>query len=221
MKLFAKKFTKELLHRSPIRRFFFPGHAYNFTAPQLCFLCQCVEETRSVAGGIAEVGCSNGATTVFLNNYLDAQGITKDYVALDTFSGFVAEDVRVEVDARGKKVSHFAEFQSNKQAWFDATLRQNNITRVRSIATDVNNYDLATLGPLSFVLLDVDLYRPIKKSLPELYRVTQPGGIIVVDDCTTADVRWDGADQAYKEFMQSIGQPPVVMHRKLGVIRKT
>jgi len=45
---------------------------------------------------------------------------------------------------------------------------QNAITRVKSIEADVNQYDLRTLGPLSFCLLDVDLYRPIRKSLKEL-----------------------------------------------------
>ena len=99
-------------------------------------------------------------------------------------------------------------------------MQHNNIFRVRSIETDLNKYDLTTLGPLSFVLLDVDLYRPMKKSLPELYEALTPDGIIVVDDCSSADIRWDGSDQAYKEFMMEIDRSPQIIHGKLGIIRK-
>jgi O-methyltransferase len=215
------KFVKEAQFNSPLRRYFFPRYAYNFTPPQLSFLCQCIEETRNLTGGIAEVGCFDGSATVFLNKYMDAKGIEKDYVAVDTFCGFVAEDIRVEVDQRGKSRTMFNGFQSNKKKWFDGTMRQNGITRVRSIQADVNEFDLKSLGPLSFCLLDVDLYRPIKKSLGELYEILVQGGIMVVDDCDATVELWDGADQAYKEFMAERHQPILIVHNKLGQIRKS
>jgi O-methyltransferase len=214
------KFVKEAQFQSPLRRYFFPRYAYNFSPPQLNFLCQCIEETAHLDGSIAEVGCFDGSATVFLNKYMDAKGIEKNYFAVDTFSGFVPEDIRVEVDERGKSRSMFNGFQSNKKKWFDGTMRQNGVTRVHSIQADVNEYDLTTLGPLSFCLLDVDLYRPIRKSLGELYEMLIPGGIIVVDDCDVSVERWDGADQAYKEFMKERNQPINIVHGKLGQIRK-
>ena len=60
-------------------------------------------------------------------------------------------------------------------------MQDNGITRVTSTQADVNKFDLRTLGPLSFVLFDVDLYRPMKKGLPELYEMLSPGGIMVLD----------------------------------------
>jgi SAM-dependent methyltransferase len=180
-----------------------------------------VERTREIPGAIAEVGCASGSSTVFLNKYMDAQGIEKPYFALDTFSGFVAEDVQFEVEKRGKARNFFNGFQANKKKWFDATMHSNAITRVRSIEVDVNRYDLTELGAFSFVLLDVDLYRPSRKALPELYRALSPGSIMVVDDCDATNVRWDGADQAYKEFMRDIEKPAEIVHHKLGVVRKT
>jgi O-methyltransferase len=214
------KFVKGIKYHSPFRKDFFPNFYYNFTAPQLCFLCQCLEDTRHVAGAIAEIGCANGYTTVFLNKYLDAQNIQKNYYAIDTFSGFVAGDIELEVAERDKTADMFTEFQVNKKKWFDATMRLNHIARVRSIETDVNRYDLATLGPLAFALLDVDLYRPIKKALPELYRVLSPDGIMVVDDCDSRHVQWDGSYQAYKEFMIEKDRSPQIIHGKLGIIKK-
>lgn len=215
-----RKFFKDIQFYSPWRRYFFPRYSYNFTPPQLIFLCNCIEETKNVAGSIAEVGCANGRTTVFLNKYMSAQEIEKKYYALDTFSGFVEEDIQFEVNNRNKNRKLFKHFRLNKQKWFDGTIKQNKINRVVSIQADVNLYDLTTLGPFSFVLLDVDLYRPIKKALKELYQELTPGGIIVVDDCDADNVAWDGSDQAYKEFMDERNDPIKIVHNKLGIVRK-
>jgi SAM-dependent methyltransferase len=212
--------VKEIQFRSPFRRYFLPRYNFNFTAPQLCFLCQCLAETRDVPGGVAEIGCFAGRTTLFLNNYMDAEGIEKPYTALDTFSGFVGSDVSYEVDSRGKTREMFADFSANKKKWFDATMQDNGVKRVRSVEADVNRFNLSTLAPLSFALLDVDLYRPMRKALPELFGALTPGGIIVVDDCDPHEMKWDGSDQAYKEFMAEIGQTPQVFHGKLGFIKK-
>jgi hypothetical protein len=214
------RLIKEIQFNSPLRRYCFPRYRYQFSPPQLCFLCHSIEETRHIEGAISEVGCATGSTTVFLKKYMDAQKIAKDYYAIDTFSGFVPEDIEFEVTNRGKRRGLFSAFQVNRKKWFDATMRQNKISGVRSIEADVNAFDLRTIGPLAFCLLDVDLYRPIKKALGELYEALSPKGIIVVDDCDPTNVRWDGSDQAYKEFMKDINQPAQVVHRKLGVIRK-
>ncbi len=151
---------------------------------------------------------------------MSAQEIEKKYYALDTFSGFVEEDIQFEVNNRNKNKKLFKHFRLNKQKWFDGTIKQNKINRVVSIQADVNHYDLTTLGPFSFVLLDVDLYRPIKKALKELYQELTPGGIIVVDDCDADNVAWDGSDQAYKEFMDERNEPVKIVHNKLGIVRK-
>lgn len=215
------KLTKEVLFNSPLRRFVFPRYVYEFTPAQLCYLCQCLEQTRNLEGAVLEVGCANGATTTFLNKYMDAQGIEKPYHAVDTFAGFVTDDVAFEVANRRKtKTMYAGRFEANKKKWFDATMRQHRITRVRSVLADVNTFDLTSLGRVSFVLLDVDLYRPIKKALQELYASLVPGGIIVVDDCDPANFHWDGAHEAYNEFMESLARLPEIIHRKLGVVAK-
>jgi len=214
------KFIKKIVFNTPLRDYITYRYDFDFTVPQLCFLCQCIEQVRDEKGDFAEVGCGSGKTTVFINKYMDAQKIEKKYYAVDTFSGFVPEDVAYEVSKRQKEVSLYTGFQVNMKKWFDYTMNRNSIRRVVSIQTDVNNYDLTTLGPLSFVLLDVDLYRPMKKSLPELYAVLTPNGIIIVDDCNSENIAWDGSDQAYKEFVKEISQPVQVVHDKLGVVRK-
>jgi SAM-dependent methyltransferase len=220
-KIQLKKLLKEMQFYSPFRHNFFPKYAYNFTVPQLCFLSQCIKDTQDIEGAVIEVGCHTGATTVFLNRLMDDIGVEKNYYAIDTFSGFTTEDTDFEVKYRGKQNDLFTgAFQVNKKRWFDGTMRQNNISRVHSIEADVNNYSLLSHAPYSFALVDVDLYKPMKKSLKEIYEAMSPNGIIVVDDCNETDVRWDGADQAYKEFAEEINQPLQIIYNKLGVLKK-
>jgi predicted O-methyltransferase YrrM len=190
------------------------------TPAQLCFLCQCIEKTREVPGQVVEVGCALGTTTIFLNKYMDAQNIDKRYICVDTFSGFVAEDINYEVTKRGKRADQLTTFQVNKKSWFDGTMAMNGITRVQSIKADINKLDFSMLGDIAFCLLDVDLYRPIAHALPYLFSALSPGGIIVVDDCYPRHARWDGADQAYKMFMERMSLPPRAVFNKLGGIEK-
>lgn len=215
--------TKDVLVRSPWRRRVLPRYVYNFDAVQLCFLCECLERTREVKGCVVEVGVAGGETTLFLNNYMDAAGIDKNYAAVDTFAGFVSNDIALEVTERGKRRADYDGidgFRVNKKAWYDATMRMNGVTRVRSIQADVNDFDIKSLDEISFCLLDVDLYRPVKKALGDVYETLSAGGMIVVDDCSRADARWDGALQAYQEFMGALGRPERIVHGKLGVVTK-
>jgi SAM-dependent methyltransferase len=221
LKAFVARLVRDLAYPSPLfRRHIFPRYTFGFSPPQLCFLCQCLEDTARVEGGIVEVGCHTGQTTVFLNKYLDARGIHKEYVALDTFSGTTARDIDFEVAHRGKARDVVTGFTVNSKRWFDMTMKDNGVARVRSVKADANGYDLRSLGPLSFALLDVDLYRPTRKALPELYDALGPGGMIVVDDCDPSDLQWDGADQAYREFVRAAGLPLQIVHGALGVVTK-
>lgn len=219
----AKLWAKDALMRTRWRRHFVTIYPYYFDVPQLFFLCECLERTRHVAGSIVEVGVAAGATTLFLNNYLSAAGIEKNYLAIDTFTGFTPRDVSFEVERRGKRArdyQNFVGFQINRRAWFDAAMQWNGVTRVRSIQADVNEFDLRSLGAISFCLLDVDLYMPMKKALGELYEAMSVGGILVADDCSAADARFDGSLQAYQEFTDAKNLPQEIVLKKLGVIRK-
>ena len=148
MKPTLLKFIQGIFFKIPLlRRHFFPVYPYTSTPQQLIFLCQCIEDTRDIKGAIAEVGCSVGSATIFLNKYMDYQNIQKDYHALDTFSGFPREDIEFEEENRGKEKKAYNQFQVNKKEWFDQTMKDNGVTRVQSTEADVNNFDLTTLGP--------------------------------------------------------------------------
>ncbi|MDQ6612498.1 MAG: TylF/MycF family methyltransferase, partial [Gemmatimonadota bacterium] len=211
--------VKDVAFRTPLVRWVSHRYQYNFSPAQLGFLCSCVDATRDVPGPIFEVGCFAGVSTVFINKHMSAEGIEKPYFAFDTFGGFTAADVAYETDNRGKDRAQLGGFSDNRQEWFDSTMAVNGVSRVRSIRADVNAFDFDTLLPPSFCLIDVDLYRPVKSVLDALYDRMPSGSMIVVDDCADGSA-FDGALQAYREFVVAHAMPERIMHRKLGVIQK-
>ncbi len=197
----------------------FSLYDYMFDPQQLHFLMDCLQDTESAKGCCIEAGCAWGRTTVFLRKWMEARGITKDYIALDTFSGFVDSDTEFEIKYRSKPRELTKGFSFNKKVWFDYSIKLANVTNVTSIQADVAHFEFDKFAPISFCLLDVDLYLPIKKCLPNIYRNMSAGGIIIVDDCQPENI-WDGAMQAYQEFTASIGAPQRIECGKLGVIIK-
>lgn len=218
--VYLKRLVNEFLYSVGARGVVVARYPYNFSAQQLRFLCECIDATAHIEGGIAEVGCERGSTTLFLCNYLDAGGSSKAYTALDTFRGFVRGDIDFEVEHREKKAWMYSAYQVNSRKWFEHSMRLHGANRVTALEVDVNEYDLRNLGKLALVLLDVDLYRPVRKALPEVYDMLSPGGIIIVDDCDRGSFWWDGAYQAYVDFVASMGIDKNILYGKMGVIRK-
>lgn len=192
---------------------------YMFGPNQLIFLTQCMEGVRDVPGCCVEIGCAYGRTTAFLRKFMDENGIAKPYYALDTFSGFVSEHLNYETDHRGKDRGVDLWFMNNKKAWFDHSLKVSGVGSVTSIECDAAQFNFASIGPVAFALLDVDLYVPTIAILPKLYEQLSPGGMIVVDDCMPHQ-HWDGALVAYEEFVSENGLPHRIIFDKLGVIAK-
>jgi O-methyltransferase len=196
----------------------FNVYPYMFTPKQLVFLTECIKSVAKVPGCFIEVGCAYGATTVFLNKFMNDEEIKRDYYAIDTFSGFVNEHVEYEIKNRGKPSNIRNKFTENKKAWFDTSIILQRLKRVKSIESDATKFDFLAIAPVAFCLLDVDLYKPIKDVLPKICAVMSPGGIIVIDDCQPHEL-WDGALQAYEEFVQENGHPKEIVAEKLGIVR--
>jgi SAM-dependent methyltransferase len=190
-----------------------------FSPNQLIFLTQCLEATRDVPGCYAEIGCAYGRTTAFLRKFMDENGIVRTYYALDTFNGFVPEHLDYEANRRNKDRTVDRWFVNNKKAWFDHSLKVSNVGSVVSIECDATQFDFVSIGPIAFALLDVDLYVPIANLLPKLYENLSPGGMILVDDCAPHE-HWDGALEAYEQFVSRNGMAHRIMLDKLGVITK-
>ncbi|MBW3625427.1 MAG: TylF/MycF family methyltransferase, partial [Armatimonadetes bacterium] len=209
-------FFKSWLYRPPLVRYT-SHYPYQYTPNQLGFLIQCLDRTSHLPGPVLEVGCFRGATTVWLNRHMDEKGYKNSYIALDTFSGFTSHDLRHEIDHRGKPEELKKSFSHNHQSWFNEVMRENNCSRVQSVRTDASTFDYPE--DISFALIDMDLYLPVQNVLSLIYERLSYEGIIIVDDCQSHPM-FDGALQAYQEFVTERGLKSDISHGKLGVIEK-
>jgi SAM-dependent methyltransferase len=209
---------KTLAYHTGLHRTLFYRYNYMFRPRDLALLVTLLTETNGLQGPIFEIGCAAGHTTVFLNKHLDDLGDERPYVCLDTFAGFTQADIDVEVE-RGHRAAQFQYvFRSNRKEWFDQTMKNNHISRVKSIRADVNTFDFSPYRDISFCLVDVDLTRPVARALEEIYPRMAPGGVIVVDDCTP-DQKYEGAGVAYLAFVERVGAPVDIRYDTLGVVR--
>jgi len=217
----VKDMLRELRFLTPLRRLSAPFHSYEyqFTPAQLSFLVDCVTSTEHSSAPIVEIGSATGRTTLFLNRHLDDLRSARHYHCIDTFSGFTAGDRSHEINARGKDASRFDGFNINKKKWFERNLQENGLSRVRVHEADIKSFDLRAVTPaISFCLIDVDLYLPVKAALEKVLPLMTRGGIIVVDD-VAPNTLWDGAHQAFVECVRDSQLTSEVALGKLGIIR--
>jgi O-methyltransferase len=218
VRMFAANLVKSFAYYSGLHRLVFYRYDYMFRPRELALLVSSLTETQGMKGPIFEIGCAAGHTTVYLNKHLDDSADPRDYFCLDTFAGFTDDDIAVEIE-RGHTSNRYNHlFRAYRQSWFDQTMRNNHVTRVTSIQADVNSFDFGPYHDISFCLIDVDLMRPVKKALEEVFPRMAPGGIILVDDCVP-DAKYDGAWQGYVDFVKSIGFPVDIREGKQGMIR--
>jgi SAM-dependent methyltransferase len=209
---------KSFAFHSGLHRLIFYRYDYMFRPRELALLVSSITETHGLTGPIFEIGCAAGHTTVYLNKHLDDIEDPRDYVCLDTFAGFTDDDIEVEV-GRGHDRSRYSYlFRAYRREWFDQTMANNHVARVSSIQADVNHFDFSPYENISFCLIDVDLMRPVQRSLQEVFARMAPGGIIVVDDCRP-NLKYDGALAAYLEFTEDHDLPIDIREEKLGVIQ--
>jgi O-methyltransferase len=218
----VRTIIKDISLKTGRNRQLFSLYPYMFSPAQLIFLADCVRSVSNVPGSFVEVGCAYGATTVFLNKYMNdnAQLVERNYYAIDTFRSFVAEQADYEIQNRGKSPSIKKRFKENKKAWFDKSMAVHGVKRVKSIECDATQFDLSSVAPIAFCLIDVDLYIPIKDLLPKVFSAMSSGGIIIVDDCQP-DQMWDGALQAFQEFARERDLPAEIVLEKLGIVRRS
>jgi hypothetical protein len=164
-----------------------------------------------------EIGVSRGMTTRFVCEHLIGSGRTDQALyAIDTFQSFLKDDIDYEIAKRGETRGKVLK---GMFSYNDFEIWKKNFSCfpfVKAIQSDCGSFDYSTIAPIKLAFLDVDLYLPTMRALPQIYQQLCGGGVIMVDD-----VQGDfGARQAYLEFCSTLGVQPSVMGNKCGVIRK-
>jgi O-methyltransferase len=223
---FALQHLKRVAFRWPgLRELSRPRYPYNIEPLQLSWLCEAIEKTKTnptrtaSPGCIVEVGVARGMTTVFLLEHMKNIGDLRIYVCIDTFSGFVDEDVEYEVKMRGKIRNHYRGWGWNQRDIFDNNIDKCGFRNIRVIQADARTFDWSSIPPIDVMLLDVDLYLPTKAVLEHSYSRWSPHARVMLDDCAEGG-NYDGAHQAYIEFCAAKGWRTLIVGNKGGIIIK-
>ena len=214
------EFVKYMVYRLPVvSRMMAPDYPYKINPSQLCVMIELMEATREVGGAVAEVGVAQGDSSVFFLEHLRTREDSRTMLLFDTFAGFTANSIEVEVADRGKVAAHYDKFRYGDEQRFQQNLRTAGYKNFRTFPGDASEFDWASIGPIGAVLLDIDLYKPTIDILEAIWPHLCSGGGIVVDDCV-ADTPWDGSLQAYEEFIARHGLPFERVGHKGAVVRK-
>jgi predicted O-methyltransferase YrrM len=211
--------AKFVVYRTPlVSRLMAPSYPYKLDPAELSTMIALIDATRGTGAAIAEVGVAQGDSSVFLLEHLRTTRDERPLLLFDTFSGFTEESVEAEVSARGRARREYDAFRYGDEQRFRRNLAKAGYSNFETISGDAAAFDWQSIAPIAAVLLDVDLYQPSIHILNAVYPLLVPGGGIVVDDCVPVPP-WDGALQAYEEFVRSHDLPFERVGHKGALIR--
>ncbi|MBO9477710.1 class I SAM-dependent methyltransferase [Shimia sp. R11_0] len=211
-----KEFIKKLAFRHT--NFGAPKYSYNIEPEQLAEIISSIValSKRGHPLNLLEIGVARGMTTRFIAEHIEKNRLDVAFYCLDTFSSFTAEDVDYEIQNRGKSRGELAGFSYNDFETWKRNFSEYDF--VKAIQCDVADFDFAEIeGGIDFVFLDVDLYQPTLKALRNMRGYLNAGAIILVDDVADNN-SWDGAFEAFFEFVKEEGIDYEVVGNRCGKI---
>jgi O-methyltransferase len=211
-----KEFIKKIAFR--YTNFGAPSYPYNIEPMQLAEIVTSINTLHKLREklNIFEIGVARGMTSRFIVQHIIKSNIKADFYCIDTFNSFTDEDMEFEVSRRGKSLKDLKKFAYND---FDAWRRNfSKYDFVKPMQFDAAKFDFSTIpGGVDFVFLDVDLYQPTIKVLRNVIDHLNDGAIILVDDVKD-NGKWDGAFEAFFEFVKETNIDHEVIGGKCGKI---
>ena len=214
------EYAKYLVYRLPfLRRLMQPHFPYKINPGQLTAMIRFIDATRETEGAVIEIGVARGDTSVFLLEHMKTVGDHRPIFFLDTFKGFTKKSINYEVEKRNKSRASYNKFRYGDRKIFEKNLLNVGYSNFYVLQGDASKTDWGKIGPIGAVLLDIDLYKPTNEVLEQIWPRIVPGGGVVVDDCLP-NSEWDGALQAYEEFLANHSMPFRRVAHKGGLIEK-
>lgn len=174
---------------------------------------------RDIDGPVVEIGVATGGTTTLACRFLSRIECKKQYFCVDTFGGFVQEQLQSDHDL-GLTKDHDKLFSDNSMERVRGDLAkwgiESNVNFIQADICKARPEDLP--DDISVCLLDVDLRDPIYDGLKVLHGKLADGGIILVDDCKDG-TSWVGANVGYHDFVTEMGLEPKY-YMGFGVVEK-
>lgn len=217
----VENLLKWIAYRSPppLRELLLPCYPYSIEPAQLACLVNAIDKTQISGGAVCEIGVGWGYTSVFLLEHSLTLANPPPMVFVDTFCGFTRDSIGYEMNHRSKKKKDLIYFRYGSKKIYEAHLKRKGYQGFSVIEQDCQKVDWSAIGPIAVVLLDVDLYLPTKYMLNTLWPLLAPGGCILVDDCLPRH-SYDGAYDAYNEFISEHGLPFMRVGTKGGLAQK-
>lgn len=203
MKRILKSFKKRLANRLAV-----PRPISSLSPDNLYAFLDALFQTRNLNGPVVEIGCAYGGTTAIAYHLLTRIQSYREYVCIDTFSGFVDSHLKTDY-ALGLHKDHARRFSDNSLEQVRKNLYNWGVSkRLHLIKADISAVSPQTLPDrISVCLIDVDLRDPIFDALNLLTPRLALGGVILVDDCKEG-TSWVGANVGYMDFVQAHGITP-------------
>ncbi len=152
-------------------------------------------------GDVIECGCWHGHSTVAIATILAEKGFTGRFHVFDSFEGglsnFEPEDESPFHLSTAEKDAQRKQFQSNL-ALVKTVTSQFGFVELHP-GWIPESFESFQPGPLRFVHIDVDMYKPTRAALEFLWDSVVSGGCIVIDDYNHAV--FAGATLAVDEFL--------------------
>lgn len=196
--------VKEILKKFVYRytKFGKPVFPYNLEPQQLSEIIKSIVDLSRTKDNLVlfEIGVARGMTTRFIAEHISLNNLDVEYYCIDTFSSFTTHDLNYETSHRGKSLSELSGFSYNDFSTWKRNLSE--FAFINAIQCDVSTFDFNSVeNKIDFVLLDVDLYLPTINALRSMKDYLSNGAIILVDDVANNN-RWDGAYEAFFEFIE-------------------
>tara|TARA_A100001015_G_scaffold310052_1_gene410644 strand:+ start:1300 stop:1974 length:675 start_codon:yes stop_codon:yes gene_type:complete len=215
---YYREFLKKIIFR--YTHFGKPKYEFCIEPIQLSKIIESIEnvllDKRNDNSCFVEIGVARGMTSRFIAEHLRCTKIKKNFYCIDTFSSFTDEDLNFEVNIRGKSKRELLGFSYNDFEKWKENFK--NFEMVKAIKADINHFDFSKIEKISFCFLDVDLYNPTKNALKNILPFLSENSIIMVDDVVESGA-WDGAGQAFKEFVKEKSLDYSIVGNKCGLIK--
>jgi O-methyltransferase len=174
-------------------------------------------ETRDIAGPVVEIGCNLGGTAIIAKRMLQGLGISKPYICIDTFDGFIDEQFATD-EALGTPANVHYLFSGNSKRLVTKILRRHGCIDVELRQGDITTLPADALPDgCSMVLVDVDLTEPTYVALKRFWPRMSLGGVMLIDDCAE-NSGWK-TRIGYVRFCRELGLPESY-HFDMGLVTK-
>ena len=154
---------------------------------------------------IVECGVGNGSSALLFAKVAYLREL--NYFAFDTFEGFLPPSQFDSGYSEKRSVYKFFTIDYVKENLLKAGLSKAEINKINFIKGDILETAISYKGCPGLVLVDLDLYEPIKFSLDYFYEKLPKGGLLICDEYDSEKelLKWPGAKIAVDEFAEKYG----------------